>query len=96
MIGLNITDCDGGVVIAVKVVPGGSRTAIAGLFDGMLKIKVSAPPEKGRANQCLIDFLANRLRVKKRDISIISGRTNPVKRVQIFGVTAEDVSGELI
>jgi len=96
MAGLDITNCDGGVIVAVKVVPGASRTAIAGQLDGMLKIKVSAPPEKGKANQCLIEFLARRLRVKKNAVSILTGKTNPAKRVQISGVTAEEVTGELM
>ena len=91
MAGLDITDCDGGVIVAVKVVPGASRTAIVGELSVMLKIKVSAAPEKGKANQCLTEFLAKRLRVKKNAVSIISGWTNPVKRVQIFGMTAEEV-----
>ena len=70
---LRITTIDGGVVFAVKVVPASSRTNIYGLLDGMLKVKISAPPEKGKANQCLIDFLAKQLTVKKKAVSIISG-----------------------
>ena len=96
MAGLDITDCDGGVIVAVKVVPGASRTAIAGELSGMLKIKVSAAPEKGKANQSLIEFLAKRLGVKKNAVSIVAGKTNPVKRVQICGMTAEEVMGELM
>jgi len=95
MAGLDITEEQDGVVLAVKVVPGASRTAVSGELDGMLKIKVSAPPEKGRANGCLIDFLAKRLRVKKNAVSIVSGKNNPVKRVQINGMSAEEVLSEL-
>jgi len=93
---VDITESEDGVVLVVKVVPGASKTAIAGELSGMLKIKVSAAPEKGKANQCLIEFLAKRLRVKKNAVSIVSGWTNPVKRVQIRGMTAEEVIGELM
>ncbi|HIJ70689.1 MAG TPA: YggU family protein [Planctomycetes bacterium] len=96
MAGVDITEVQDGVVLVVKVVPGASRTAISGELDGMLKIKVSAPPEKGRANQCLIEFLSKRLRVKKKAVSILSGTSHPAKRVQISGVTAEEVMGELL
>jgi hypothetical protein len=93
---LKIQEADGGVVFSVKVVPAGSRTAISGLLDGTLKIKVSAPPQKGRANDCLIDFLAKQLGVKKSSIKIIAGQTNPVKKVQVLGLSAETVVGKLI
>ena len=96
MAGLDITECDGGVVLAVKVVPGASKTEIVGQLNGMLKIKVSAAPQKGKANQCLIEFLAKRLSVKKSAVSIITGQTKSVKRVQICGMRAEEVLGELV
>jgi uncharacterized protein (TIGR00251 family) len=96
MAGVDITESKDGVVLMVKVVPGASRTAIAGELDGMVKIKVSAAPEKGKANQCLVEFLAGRLGVKKKSVSIVSGHTSPIKKVQICGVTAEDVLSELM
>ncbi|MHC5060146.1 MAG: DUF167 domain-containing protein [Planctomycetota bacterium] len=96
MSGVDITENKEGVVLAVKVIPGGSRTAIAGVLDGMLKVKISAPAERGKANQSLIEFLAKRLSVKKKAVSIVSGHTSPLKKVQICGLTAENISGELI
>ena len=53
---LQIKSTEGGVIFTVKVVPGGSRTGVCGLLDEMVRIKVSAQPEKGKANQCLIEF----------------------------------------
>ena len=61
-----IQEVNGSVVFKVKAVPGSSRTAVGGLLDGMLKVKIAAPPEKGKANQCLIEFLAKKLGVKKK------------------------------
>jgi uncharacterized protein (TIGR00251 family) len=90
MTNLAIQKIDNGVVFTVKIVPGGkSQTRICGLFGEMLKIKISAPPEKGKANQCLIDSLAEQLGVKRNAVNIISGSTNPVKRVQILGISPE-------
>ncbi len=88
MSNLSIRETDGGVVFTVKVVPHSSRTAIAGLLDGMLKIKVSAPAEKAKANKCLIDFLAKKLGVRKNTISIISGQTSRIKQIKILNTSA--------
>ena len=71
------------LIIFAKIVPGSSKTCIAGLLDGMLKVKIAAPPEKGKANKELTSFLAKKLGVKKRDVSVISGHTNPLKQVEI-------------
>jgi uncharacterized protein (TIGR00251 family) len=86
-----IREVDGGVVFFTKIVPGSSKTAVCGLLDGMVKIKVSAAPEKGKANQCLAEFLVKQLGVKKNAVSIISGQTNPVKQVQVLGISAESL-----
>jgi len=83
-----IQEDSGGVVFTTKIVPGSSRTTVAGMLDDMVKIRVAAPPEKGKANQCLIAFLAGRLGVRKNAIEIIAGQTNPVKQVRIEGVEA--------
>jgi len=91
-----IQEVDGGVVFAAKIVPGSnSPTRICGLLDGMLKVKVSAAPERGKANQCLLKFLAKRLGVKKNAISIITGKTSPVKHVQVLGISADTLLKKL-
>lgn len=86
---LDVHQIDGGILLGVKVVAGSSRTQFAGEYNGMLKVKVSAAPEKGKANQCLIEYMAEQLKVKKGNITIISGATKPVKQVQILGVKPE-------
>ncbi len=86
--GLEIKEVEGGVVFTVKVVPGSSRTAIAGVLDGMLKVKIAAQPEKGKANKSVIDFLAKKLGVRKNAVAIVRGQTNPVKTVQVDGISA--------
>ena len=90
-----IQEADGGVVFVAKIVPGSSRTGVCGLLDGMLKIKISAAPEKGKANQELVGFLAKKLGVKKKAVSIISGQTNPVKQVQVLGISTETLLKKL-
>ena len=92
---LAIQEVDDGVVFKVKAVPGSSRTAVSGLLGGMLKVKVAAPPEKGKANQCLIEFLAKKLGVKKNAVSIVTGQTNPIKQVQVMGISEQTLLKKL-
>jgi len=83
------------VVFTAKVVPGSSRTAICGLLDGMLKVKVSAAPEKGKANQCLVSLLAGQLGVRKSAVSIVSGHGSAVKKVRVSGITSTTLLAKL-
>lgn len=95
MTNLSVQESDEGVVLSAKIVPGSSSTRICGLLDGMLKVKVAAPPEKGKANQCLLRFLTKELGLKKNAVSLISGKTSPVKHVRIVGISAETLLKKL-
>jgi hypothetical protein len=92
---LKIENIEDGVIFTVKVVAGSSRTCIAGELGGMLKVKIAAPAEKGKANQCLVHLLAEITTVRKNDVRIISGQTNPVKRIQIDGITGKQLLSRL-
>ena len=80
---------DNGILLVVKVVPGSSKTAIAGTIDGMLKVKVAAAPERGKANEALIDFLAETLGVKRNTVAIVRGHTHPVKHVRVSAAAGQ-------
>ena len=96
MVNPAVQEVDGGVVFTAKIVAGSnSPTRICGLLDGMLKVKVSAAPEKGKANQCLLKFLAKQLGVKKNAVNIISGQTSPVKQVKVSGISADTLLKKL-
>jgi uncharacterized protein len=92
---LRIQQINNAVIFTVKVVPRSSKTAIAGLLGGMLKVKLAAAPEKGKANESLVEFLAETLGVKRNVITITSGHTSPVKTLQIAGVSTEFLLGKL-
>ena len=92
----SVREVDNGIVFVAKLVPGSSPPSrICGLLDGMLKIKITAAPEKGKANQCLIKFLAGQLGIKKNSIKIISGQTVPIKQIQITGISADCLQEKL-
>ncbi len=92
---LVIREVAGGVVFTAKIVPGSSKTSLCGALDGMMKIKISAAPEKGKANQCLVEFLAKQLGVKKKAVHVIAGQTNPVKNIEVMGLSAEELTTKL-
>ncbi len=73
--------------LKVKVIAKSSRNEIVGrMADGTLKVKIAAPPEKGKANAELIAFLAKEYGVARSDVEIVTGETSPIKRVRIRSV----------
>ncbi len=95
MSALALRETPNGVEMTVKVVPGASRDRVAGVLGDALKVAVSAPPEKGKANQAVIEILAKALGVKRNAIQIVAGHTQPRKTVLIVGVRAEHVRSSL-
>lgn len=67
----------------LKVVPGSSRNQIVGWLGDALKIKVMAPPEKGQANEAVIELLAEALDLTTNDIAVLSGHSSPLKVIAI-------------
>lgn len=88
---LRTTKAGDGVRFEVQVAPRASREAVLGVHDGALKIALTAPPVDGEANAALIAFLAKKLRVPKRDVSITAGTTSKRKHLEVRGATAEAV-----
>ncbi len=77
--------------ISLRVYPNASRNEMVGFTDGVLRVKVSAPPIKGKANRELITFLSRLLRVSKASVNIIKGHTTRNKVVAINGLSREEV-----
>lgn len=79
----------------VKVVPSSSRDQLAGWLGDALKIKVMAPPEKGRANAAVVAFLAKQLDIDKQAIEVVSGHSSPAKILQIDGLDDRELTARL-
>jgi len=71
----------------VRVVPRASHPGVAGEHDGALRVRVSAAPVDGAANEELIRILADVLRVPRRNIEITSGQTSKEKQIRVTGST---------
>ena len=69
--------------IKLYIRPGAAETRVEGIYQDRIKIRISAPPEKGRANKELIKFIGGILSIPKSRISIISGKTSNYKEIQI-------------
>ena len=74
--------------LRIKVVPGARRDELAGALGDRLKVRVSQPPEGGRANEAIRALLASRFELRVRDIEIVQGSANPLKTLQIKGGAA--------
>jgi uncharacterized protein (TIGR00251 family) len=84
-------DGGGGVLLAVKAVPGAKRDQVAGLLGNRLKVRVAAPPEDGRANRAICELLAAELGLKPKQVRVLQGLSSAEKTVQIDGTSLETV-----
>jgi uncharacterized protein len=81
--------------LKVKVVPGSSRDEIVGWLGDALKIKVTAPPEKGEANETVVAMLAERLGLPTDAVALVSGHASPFKVLSINGMDDERIKNAL-
>jgi uncharacterized protein (TIGR00251 family) len=85
----------GGVRIAVRVQPRAAKSECAGLHGSELRIRLTAPPVDGAANEALIRFLADTLGVPARRVTITAGLTSRSKSVLVEGVSAAAAAARL-
>ena len=78
-------------VLEFKVTPKASTTEFADLKAEVIRVRVSAPPEKGKANKELIRFIAKRSGIPKTTVVLLSGKTSRRKRIQVNGIELEQV-----
>jgi hypothetical protein len=88
---LQLTETDGAITFAVRVVVRASRTEVAGEHDGALRVRVAAPPVGGAANEELARFVAKSLGVAAREVEIVSGHKSKSKRVRVRGASRASV-----
>ena len=84
-----------GTRIAVRVQPRASRNEVAGLYGKELRIRLTAPPVDGAANGALIEFLAEKLRLARSEITLVSGQGGRSKVVLARGITPAEAAQRL-
>jgi uncharacterized protein (TIGR00251 family) len=88
---LELRSTSQGVLLEVLVKPKASRNRLMGFHNGRLKLSVTAPPEKGKANAAVLGLLAEALALKFSQLDVISGASSPQKTVRVEAVSAEEL-----
>src|SRR5271155_1467842 len=84
-----------GLVVPILAHPGAKRNAVLGERAGMLRIAVTSPPDKGKANTAIQSVLAESLGCKTAQVTLLSGATSRRKRFLIAGIAEEELSRRL-
>jgi uncharacterized protein len=84
-----------GVILPVLAQPGARRNAILGERAGALRVAVTAPPEKGKANEAIRSLLAEALGCKPKQVTLLFGATSRQKRFLLGGIAPEELSDRL-
>jgi uncharacterized protein (TIGR00251 family) len=86
-----IEHCKNGVRLHLWIQPGASKSEIIGPYNNCLKIKIAAPPVDGKANDEIIAFLSQKLKIPKKNIEILRGETGRKKCVEINDLDPDDL-----
>jgi uncharacterized protein (TIGR00251 family) len=90
-----ITSSPSGTRLSLRVQPRASRDEIVGIAGDAIRVRLTAPPVGGAANDALLRFLAARLEIPRSALTLVSGHTARTKVVALDGVSAEEVSRRL-
>jgi len=93
---LEIQEREGTVTFLVRVQPRASKDEIAGEMGGALKVRLQAPAVEDRANEALVEFLAQALKTPRTAVRILSGERSRTKRIEIRGVTRQQIFALLV
>lgn len=87
-----MTDSDSSrdLEVEVRVQPRASRDRLDGFRDGALRVRVGAPPERGKANASVLRLLAKTLGIARRRVTLVRGETSRTKRVRIAEMTEQE------
>ncbi len=86
-----ISDNGNDAYLSVYVQPGASADRIEGEYNAMLKVRISAPPEKGKANKALIRLLSATLGIPKSGVTVVKGETCRAKQLKLNGISAAEI-----
>jgi uncharacterized protein len=90
-----ISSSPSGTRLCLRVQPRASRDEIAGITGNAIRVRLTAPPVDGAANDALLRFLATRLEIPRSAMTLVSGHTARTKVVALNGVSAEEVGRRL-
>ena len=82
--------------VAIRVQPRSPNDSVAGERQGAILIRLKAAPVDGAANGALLRFIARKLGVRQRDVSLVRGQTSRQKWIQVAGRTAAQIRQGLL
>ena len=88
---LDVQEREGAVSFLVRVQPRASKDEIAGEMGGALRVRLRAPAVEDRANEALVEFVAQLLKRPKAAVRILGGERSRTKRMEIHGVTRQQI-----
>ena len=91
MKGVQLEERETGVILPIRAQAGAKRNAVLGSREGMLRVAVTQAPEKGKANQAIIQTVCKALGLRKSQVELIAGPTSPLKRFLITGIDLQDL-----
>lgn len=91
-----VTAAAGGTLLDIRVMPRAPRSAVAGVRDGALLVRLAAAPVDGEANDALLTLLARALDVPRRDLAIVAGERSRRKRIEVAGLAPAVVEARLL
>ncbi len=86
---------DGRTTIIVQVQPNASQNGLVRYTNGVLHLKIAAPPLKGKANKELVKFLSGIFKVSRGNLTVEKGMTSRRKVITIRGLTQDQIMGQL-
>jgi uncharacterized protein len=88
---IQISEHPEGCIVAVRAQPGAKRNGVFGEQASCLKVAVTAPADKGRANEAIVLVLADALNLKRSQIELVGGSTSRSKKFLLRGISADDL-----
>jgi uncharacterized protein (TIGR00251 family) len=92
---INLKESKKGLTFDIQVIPHASRAEISGVQEGALKLKVTAPPVEGAANEACIKLLAGELGLKKSRMEILSGSKSRRKTILVKNTNKSDLESRI-
>jgi len=92
---IELTPSRDGVLVNVHAQPGARRNAVIGEREGAVRVAVTAPPDKGKANAAILDVLAEALGLRPSQLALVSGETSRRKRILLAGIAPDDARARM-
>lgn len=77
--------------LLLRIIPNATKTQIVGWYGEQLKVRVKAPPEKGKANKEIVAYIAKLLNLSVNDLNIITGQTSQNKCLEVNGLSQKQL-----